>query len=93
MRTVSSTASALVLAPLDTATAGANPAQGPPRRPRVGLALRGGSAKGYGHLGVLRWFEEHHIPAEGPEERVGGQASVGNGGQIRVYFLAGKVVG
>ena len=43
MKTVSFTASALVLAP------GANPAQAPPRRPRVGLALGGGSG---GHLRV-----------------------------------------
>ena len=31
-------------------------------RPGVGLALGGGFARGYAHLGVLREFEEHQIP-------------------------------
>jgi NTE family protein len=31
-------------------------------RPGLGLALGGGFARGYAHLGVLRVFEEHHIP-------------------------------
>jgi len=31
-------------------------------RPGIGLALGGGFARGYAHLGVLRVFEEHHIP-------------------------------
>src|SRR4030095_8119012 len=34
------------------------------RRPRIGLALGGGSARGIAHIGVLRWFEEHHIPID-----------------------------
>jgi NTE family protein len=33
-------------------------------RPRIGLALGGGSAKGLAHIGVLRWFEEHRIPVD-----------------------------
>ena len=33
-------------------------------RPRIGLALGGGSAKGLAHVGVLRWFEEHRIPID-----------------------------
>lgn len=33
-------------------------------RPRVGLALGGGSARGLAHIGVLRWFEEHRIPID-----------------------------
>lgn len=40
------------------------PAQEAPRRPRVGLALGGGGAKGIAHVGVLRWFEEHRIPID-----------------------------
>jgi NTE family protein len=32
------------------------------RRPGIGLALGGGFARGYAHLGVLRVFEEHQIP-------------------------------
>ncbi len=33
-------------------------------RPRVGVALGGGSARGLAHVGVLRWLEEHHIPVD-----------------------------
>ena len=41
-------------------------AQGSPyaQRPKVGVALGGGSARGIAHVGVLRWFEEHHIPID-----------------------------
>lgn len=35
-----------------------------PRRPRIGVALEGGGALGFAHIGVLRWFEEHHIPID-----------------------------
>lgn len=33
-------------------------------RRRIGLALGGGSARGIAHIGVLEWFEEHHIPID-----------------------------
>ena len=33
-------------------------------RPRVGLALGGGGARGVAHVGVLRWLEEHRIPID-----------------------------
>ena len=33
-----------------------------PSRPGVGLALGGGFARGFAHLGVLQTFEQHHIP-------------------------------
>lgn len=33
-------------------------------RPRIGLALSGGGAKGLTHVGVLRWLEEHRIPVD-----------------------------
>lgn len=33
-------------------------------RRKVGLALGGGSARGFAHIGVLRWFEEHRIPVD-----------------------------
>jgi NTE family protein len=41
-------------------------AQAPPQtpRPRVGVAFGGGSARGLAHVGVLRWFEEHHVPID-----------------------------
>ncbi len=33
-------------------------------RPKVGVALGGGSARGIAHVGVLRWLEEHRIPVD-----------------------------
>jgi NTE family protein len=39
------------------------PAEGAPR-PRIGVAFGGGSARGFAHVGVIRWFEEHHIPID-----------------------------
>jgi NTE family protein len=33
-------------------------------RPKIGLALGGGAARGIAHIGVLRWFEEHRIPVD-----------------------------
>ena len=33
-------------------------------RPRLGIALGGGSARGIAHIGVLQWFEEHRIPID-----------------------------
>ena len=33
-------------------------------RPRVGVALGGGSARGIAHVGVLRWLEEHRVPID-----------------------------
>jgi NTE family protein len=46
-----------------------NPSAGgaktPPRsRPKIGVALEGGGAMGLAHVGVLKWFEEHHIPVD-----------------------------
>jgi NTE family protein len=48
------------LSPLD-------PAPPPVRvfgRPRIGLALGGGGALALSEVGVLQWFEEHHIPVD-----------------------------
>ena len=36
----------------------------PEHRPTIGLVLEGGGALGLAHVGVLRWFEEHHIPVD-----------------------------
>src|SRR4026209_2730171 len=33
-------------------------------RPTVGVAFGGRSARGIAHVGVLRWFEEHHVPID-----------------------------
>jgi NTE family protein len=45
----------------------ASSAQPPPRkasRPKIGLALEGGGALGLAHVGVLKWFEQQHIPVD-----------------------------
>jgi NTE family protein len=34
------------------------------KQPKIGLALEGGGALGLAHIGVLEWFEEHHIPID-----------------------------
>ena len=34
------------------------------RRPTVGVAFGGGSARGIAHVGVIRWLEEHRIPID-----------------------------
>jgi NTE family protein len=36
----------------------------PGGRPAIGIALEGGGALGIAHIGVLEWFEEHHIPVD-----------------------------
>ena len=38
--------------------------QNPKPRPKIGVALEGGGAMGLAHIGVLKWFEEHHIPVD-----------------------------
>lgn len=40
------------------------PPPGPANRPRIGLALGGGGALALSEIGVLQWFEEHHIPVD-----------------------------
>jgi NTE family protein len=36
----------------------------PRSRPKIALALEGGSALGFAHIGVLQWMEEHHVPVD-----------------------------
>jgi NTE family protein len=36
----------------------------PQPRATIGVALEGGGALGLAHVGVLDWFEEHHIPVD-----------------------------
>lgn len=38
--------------------------QQPAKRLKIGVALEGGGALGLGHLGILTWLEEHHIPVD-----------------------------
>src|SRR5499427_5061383 len=33
-------------------------------RPKIGVVLEGGGALGLAHIGVLQWFEDHHIPVD-----------------------------
>src|SRR5580700_5619330 len=40
----------------------AKPAAKP--RLKIGVALEGGGALGLAHIGVLQWFEDHHIPID-----------------------------
>jgi NTE family protein len=35
-----------------------------PGRPKIGLALGGGGPRGFAHIGVLEWLEEHRIPVD-----------------------------
>jgi NTE family protein len=46
------------------ASAAAAAARPPQTRPRIGLALGGGAARGIAHIGLLRWFEENRIPVD-----------------------------
>src|SRR5918993_2299996 len=45
-------------------TVGGRPALAQGERPRVGVAFGGGSARGLAHVGIIAWFEEHHIPID-----------------------------
>ncbi|RPJ51977.1 MAG: patatin, partial [Methanobacteriota archaeon] len=51
-------------------------------RPRVGLALAGGSARGLAHIGVLAWLHEHRVPVD----RIAGTSM---GGLIAGLYAAG----
>lgn len=33
-------------------------------RPRIALVLGGGGARGFAHIGVLKWLEEHRVPVD-----------------------------
>ncbi|MGC2283660.1 MAG: patatin-like phospholipase family protein [Candidatus Acidiferrum sp.] len=51
-------------------------------RLRIGVALEGGGALGLAHIGVLKWFEEHHIPVDYV-------AGTSMGGLIGGFYAAG----
>ncbi len=68
----------LCLAVLATAAA-----QQPAPRPVVGLALEGGGALGYAHIGVLQWMEEHRVP-------VGRVSGTSMGALIGGLYAAGR---
>ena len=58
----------LLLFPWSAAGQNSAPATSAQERPkgraRIGVALEGGGALGLAHIGVLEWFEEHHIPVD-----------------------------
>jgi len=35
-----------------------------PSRPKIALVLSGGGARGFAHIGVIEWMEEHRIPVD-----------------------------
>src|SRR6184192_1667954 len=51
-------------------------------RPKIGVALEGGGAMGLAHIGVLKWFEEHHIPVDYV-------AGTSMGGLVGGFYAAG----
>ena len=55
-------------------------------RPRIGLALGGGAARGLAHIGVMQWLDEHRIPVD----LVGGTSM---GGVMGGGFASGMTVG
>ncbi|MFZ2649466.1 MAG: patatin-like phospholipase family protein [Burkholderiaceae bacterium] len=55
----------------------------PPRLPKIGLALGGGAARGFAHIGVIQVLEEHGIK---PDLVVGTSA----GSLVAALYAAGK---
>src|SRR5215475_10021423 len=51
-------------APPQPAPSAAQAQPSPAKRLKIGVALEGGGALGEAHIGVLKWFEEHHIPID-----------------------------
>jgi NTE family protein len=57
-------ASCLILFTSTVRAAESAPPPGDPTRPRLGLVLAGGGAKGGAHVGVLKVLEEAHVPID-----------------------------
>ncbi len=55
----------------------------PKKRPKIGLVLSGGGARGIAHVGVLQWFEDNQIPVD----LVAGTSM---GGIVGGMYAAGK---
>jgi NTE family protein len=56
---------ALLAVSVEAPIAGAQqPEVKPASRPKVALVFEGGGALGFAHIGVIDWFEEHHIPVD-----------------------------
>ena len=54
----------VVLIVLSISTLGQNPDNDNKNRPKIGLVLSGGGARGFAHIGVIRVLEENHIPVD-----------------------------
>ena len=54
-----------------------------PKRLKIGVALEGGGALGLAHIGVLKWFEQHHIPVDYI-------AGTSMGGLVGGFYATGK---
>ncbi len=61
------------------------PMAGQPQKARlkIGVALEGGGALGLAHIGVLQWFEDHHIPVDYI-------AGTSMGGLVGGFYATGK---
>ncbi len=55
---------ACIMVSLLAGAAAAEEAAAPPHRPRIGLVLSGGGARGLAHVGVLQALEEQRIPVD-----------------------------
>ena len=75
--------SPVVVPPVATAPAEVPVAKPPPRPPRVGLALGGGAARGFAHIGVIQVLEENGIH---PDLVVGTSA----GSLVAALYASGK---
>jgi NTE family protein len=53
------------------------------KRLSIGVALEGGGALGLAHIGVLRWFDQHHIPVDY-------LAGTSMGGLVGGLYVTGK---
>ena len=67
----------------NTTTTAPDSKTAPTPRPKIGLALEGGGALGEAHVGVLKWFEEHHIPIDY-------LAGTSMGGLVGGFYATGK---
>ena len=66
-------------------TAPAPAPQGPRDRRSIGVALGGGGALAMSEIGVLQWFEEHHIPVD----MIAGTSM---GAMVGALYASGKTV-
>jgi NTE family protein len=71
-------ATSFVAAPMRSLSQGTTRA-----RPKIGVALSGGGARGFAHIGVLQYFDEHRIPVDFI-------AGTSMGGLIGAMYAMGK---